>query len=326
MTLDEYQSQQDEDLNAPIFKKKAPAAATTTTGNKNKVLTLDGSGSTSAKKPETKEVETPKAEEKPEPKIEEKASEPKVEETKPEPKVEDKPEEKPEQPKAEETKPEPEAKTEEDKPSTSDSTSKQTADALVKEQEEELDQEIIEDLFGGDVSGKDHMSVIFMGHVDAGKSTMGGNILYLTGSVDKRTVEKYEREAKDAGRQGWYLSWVMDTNKEERAEGKTVEVGRAYFETEKRRYTILDAPGHKMYVPSMIGGASQADVGILVISARKGEYETGFEKVVRLVSTLFLLRHRVLTVLSLLSTRWTTLLSSGLRNVTMSAQVNLETF
>lgn len=149
-----------------------------------------------------------------------------------------------------------------------------TAEKLAKEQEDEVDEEVIKDMFGG----KDHVSIIFMGHVDAGKSTMGGNILYLTGSVDKRTVEKYEREAKDAGRQGWYLSWVMDTNKEERSDGKTIEVGKAYFETEKRRYTILDAPGHKMYVSEMIGGASQADVGILVISARKGEYETGFEK------------------------------------------------
>ncbi|KAI5948724.1 SUP35 [Candida theae] len=149
-----------------------------------------------------------------------------------------------------------------------------TADTVAKEQEDEVDEEVVKDMFGG----KDHVSIIFMGHVDAGKSTMGGNILYLTGSVDKRTVEKYEREAKDAGRQGWYLSWVMDTNKEERNDGKTIEVGKAYFETDKRRYTILDAPGHKMYVSEMIGGASQADVGILVISARKGEYETGFEK------------------------------------------------
>ncbi|KAK5961843.1 translation termination factor GTPase eRF3 PWA37_000724 [Arxiozyma heterogenica] len=147
-------------------------------------------------------------------------------------------------------------------------------DALIKEQEDEVDEEVVKDMFGG----KDHVSLIFMGHVDAGKSTMGGNLLYLTGSVDKRTIEKYEREAKEAGRQGWYLSWVMDTNKEERNDGKTIEVGKAYFETEKRRYTILDAPGHKMYVSEMIGGASQADVGILVISARKGEYETGFEK------------------------------------------------
>jgi peptide chain release factor subunit 3 len=148
------------------------------------------------------------------------------------------------------------------------------ADAVAKEQEEEVDEEVVNDMYGG----KDHVSIIFMGHVDAGKSTMGGNLLYLTGTVDKRTVEKYEKEAKDAGRQGWYLSWIMDTNKEERNDGKTIEVGKSYFETEKRRYTILDAPGHKMYVSEMIGGASQADVGILVISARKGEYETGFEK------------------------------------------------
>jgi peptide chain release factor subunit 3 len=80
------------------------------------------------------------------------------------------------------------------------------------------------------------------------------------------------------GRESWWLSWALDLTKEERSKGKTVEVGRAFFETDKRRYSILDAPGHKTYVPSMIGGASQADVGILVISARKGEYETGFEK------------------------------------------------
>lgn len=114
--------------------------------------------------------------------------------------------------------------------------------------------------------------------LDAGKSTMGGNILYLTGMIDQRTMDKYEKEAKEQSRESWYLSWALDTNKEERAKGKTVECGRAYFETDKRRYTILDAPGHKNYVPSMIGGASQADVGILVISARKGEFETGFER------------------------------------------------
>nr|P23637.1 RecName: Full=Eukaryotic peptide chain release factor GTP-binding subunit; AltName: Full=ERF-3; Short=ERF3; AltName: Full=ERF2; AltName: Full=Omnipotent suppressor protein 2; AltName: Full=Polypeptide release factor 3; AltName: Full=Translation release factor 3 [Ogataea pini]CAA40231.1 EF-1alpha-like protein factor [Ogataea pini] len=148
------------------------------------------------------------------------------------------------------------------------------ADALVKEQEEQIDASIVNDMFGG----KDHMSIIFMGHVDAGKSTMGGNLLFLTGAVDKRTVEKYEREAKDAGRQGWYLSWIMDTNKEERNDGKTIEVGKSYFETDKRRYTILDAPGHKLYISEMIGGASQADVGVLVISSRKGEYEAGFER------------------------------------------------
>lgn len=147
------------------------------------------------------------------------------------------------------------------------------ADAVAKEQAADVDEEILEEVYG-----KEHVNLIFIGHVDAGKSTLGGSILYATGMVDERTMDKYKREAKEAGRETWYLSWALDINKEERAKGKTVEVGRGFFETEKRRYTILDAPGHKTFVPNMIGGASQADVGILVISARKGEYETGFEK------------------------------------------------
>ncbi|PNY28095.1 Eukaryotic peptide chain release factor GTP-binding subunit, partial [Tolypocladium capitatum] len=146
-------------------------------------------------------------------------------------------------------------------------------DAVTKEQTADVDEETLKEIYG-----KEHVNIIFIGHVDAGKSTLGGSILWSTGMVDERTMEKYKREAKDLGRESWYLSWVMDLTKEERSKGKTVEVGRGFFETEKRRYSILDAPGHKTYVPSMIGGASQADVGILVISARKGEYETGFER------------------------------------------------
>ncbi|MCJ1359834.1 MAG: translation termination factor GTPase eRF3 [Icmadophila ericetorum] len=147
------------------------------------------------------------------------------------------------------------------------------ADAIAKEQAAEVDEGILEEVYG-----KEHVNLIFIGHVDAGKSTLGGSILYATGMVDERTMDKYKREAKEAGRETWYLSWALDLTKEERAKGKTVEVGKGFFETEKRRYTILDAPGHKTFVPSMIGGAAQADVGVLVISARKGEYETGFEK------------------------------------------------
>jgi peptide chain release factor subunit 3 len=147
------------------------------------------------------------------------------------------------------------------------------ADLVAQEQAAEVGEEVLDEVYG-----KEHVNVIFLGHVDAGKSTLGGSILYASGMVDERTMDKYKRESKELGRESWYLSWALDQTKEERSKGKTVEVGRGFFETEKRRYSILDAPGHKTYVPNMVSGASQADVGVLVISARKGEYETGFEK------------------------------------------------
>lgn len=122
------------------------------------------------------------------------------------------------------------------------------------------------------------LNIVFMGHVDCGKSTTCGNILVLTNAISKKEVKKLEAEAVKANRQSWYLAYVMDTNDEERERGKTIEVGKASFKTPTKRYTILDAPGHKNYVTNMIQGATQADVGALVISARKGEFEAGFFK------------------------------------------------
>ncbi|KAJ5662096.1 Eukaryotic peptide chain release factor GTP-binding subunit [Penicillium maclennaniae] len=157
------------------------------------------------------------------------------------------------------------------------------ADAVAKAQQADVDDATLKEIYG---EKREHVNVVFIGHVDAGKSTLGGSLLYCTGMVDDRTMEKYKREAKEAGRETWYMSWALDLTNEERAKGKTVEVGRAHFSVQiphpdgaiERQFSILDAPGHKSYVPHMIGGASQADLGCLVISARKGEYETGFEK------------------------------------------------
>lgn len=121
-------------------------------------------------------------------------------------------------------------------------------------------------------------SMVFIGHVDAGKSTICGNLMFLNGVVDARTIQKYKEEAKEKNRDSWWLAYVMDVSDEEKAKGKTVEVGRAQFDTPKKKYTIFDAPGHKNYVPNMIMGAALADVAGLVISARKGEFEAGFEQ------------------------------------------------
>ena len=102
--------------------------------------------------------------------------------------------------------------------------------------------------------------------------------MFMTGMVDERTIEKFKIEAREKNRDSWWLAYVMDISEDEKAKGKTVEVGRATMETPTKRYTIFDAPGHKNYVPDMIMGAAMADVAALVISARKGEFEAGFER------------------------------------------------
>ena len=121
-------------------------------------------------------------------------------------------------------------------------------------------------------------SLVFIGHVDAGKSTICGNLMLTMGVIDQRTVTKFKEEAKEKNRESWWLAYAMDESDQERARGKTVEMGKANFDTPMKRLTIFDAPGHKNYVPNMIMGAALADYGALVISAKKGEFEAGFDQ------------------------------------------------
>lgn len=121
----------------------------------------------------------------------------------------------------------------------------------------------------------DHINLVFIGHVDAGKSTCCGQILLQTKSVDTRSFEKACVDAEKNKMESWKFAYLMDGLDEERERGKTIDMGKAFFTTSKRRYTILDAPGHRTYIHNMILAVTQADIAILIVSARKGEFESG---------------------------------------------------
>jgi peptide chain release factor subunit 3 len=124
----------------------------------------------------------------------------------------------------------------------------------------------------------EHLNLVFIGHVDHGKSTLAGRILLELEKINTRTIEKNKQKAKENHRENSWLTYFFDTDETEQKNGRTVEFSRGNFHSSSKRYTILDAPGHRNYVPMMIEGTSQADVGILVVSARASEFEAGFQK------------------------------------------------
>jgi elongation factor 1-alpha len=127
-------------------------------------------------------------------------------------------------------------------------------------------------------SKKPHLNIVVTGHVDNGKSTTVGHLLVDLGAIDQRTIDAYAKESEATGKGDTFkYAWVMDSIKDERERGITIDLAFQKFETSKYFFTLIDAPGHKDFIKNMITGASEADAAILVISVKPGETEASIE-------------------------------------------------
>eukprot|EP01083_Nonionella_stella_P181291 648882_1 len=125
--------------------------------------------------------------------------------------------------------------------------------------------------------GKQHVSIVICGHVDAGKSTTTGNLIFSLGGINEREMEKLRKEAEALGKASFAFAFYMDRQKDERERGVTIACTTKEFFTETKHYTIIDAPGHRDFIKNMITGSSQADIALLMVPA-DGNFVTSIAK------------------------------------------------